>query len=294
MTGSVGFVGLGAMGSRMARRLVDAGWSVTTWARSGATVEGAEAAATPADVASRSRIVMGCLLDGPAVEDVYLGGTGLMAGASAGSILVEHGTYEPALARRLAGAFASKGMTFLDAPVTGGPEGAERGTLVMMVGGDEDALTAAREPLSAYAHEIVHVGGSGAGLTLKVINQFLVAVHIAGAAEAAALLRNERIDPQIAVPVLTGGWAASAMLSRELPRALAGEFESTGATIGGLLPTVSLAGAALRGAAIESRVYGAVRGLLEDAIDSGLSDADPAALVELYGPQGASKLAKSS
>jgi 3-hydroxyisobutyrate dehydrogenase-like beta-hydroxyacid dehydrogenase len=234
-------------------------------------------------LASECRVIFSCLLDGDAVEQVYLGSAGLLEGASAGSVLVEHGTFDPAVARRAQRAARKRGADFLDAPVTGGPEGAAAGSLVAMVGGSAEALAAVQHPLSAYAGRIAHVGDIGAGLTLKIINQFLVAVNVAGVAEAAALVRSAGIDAETALSVLSGGWGASAMLVRELPRALSGAFDSTGATIEGLLPTVQLAAAALSNAQVDSRVYDGVRKLLVEAIDAGIGGSDPAALISLYG-----------
>jgi 3-hydroxyisobutyrate dehydrogenase-like beta-hydroxyacid dehydrogenase len=283
MSEPVGFAGLGAMGARMAGRLVSDGHRVLTWTRSGRTIEGAEPVASPADLALRTRVTLGCLLDGAAVEDVYLGPMGLLAGVRPGSVLVEHGTFDPAIARAVGEASRSRGVEFLDAPVTGGPEGAEAGTLVAMAGGSAEGLRAAAPLIAAYTRRIVPVGPVGSGVTLKIVNQFLVAVQVVGVAEAAALLRDAGIRPDAAIEVLGGGWAASAMLQRGLPPALSGDFPSaTGATIGGLVPTADLAGDALRRAGIDSPMFAGVRRVLAAAVGAGLAGSDPAELVGLY------------
>jgi 3-hydroxyisobutyrate dehydrogenase-like beta-hydroxyacid dehydrogenase len=283
---SVGFVGLGAMGERMAARLVAAGHPVVVWTRSGRTLVGALSASTPADLAARVDLVAGCLLDDAAVEAVYLGDDGLLAGAARGTVLLEHGTFSPALARRVGDEAAGRGLAFLDAPVTGGPEGAADGTLVTMVGGDIGALGRHRATIAAYLGAVEHVGPLGAGLALKLVNQHLVSVHLGAAAEAAALLAAAGIAADRALAVLMGGWASSAMLERELPRALSGDFTSAGATIGGLIHVQELIARAFAESGLESRLLPVVRELFADAVARGLADADPAALTSLYGPGG--------
>ena len=283
MSEPVGFVGLGAMGERMATRLVAAGHEVVVWTRSGRALPGATSAATPAELAARVPLVAGCLLDDRAVADVYLGADGMLAGGRRGTVLVEHGTFSPALARQVGQAAAERGLAFLDAPVTGGPEGAADGSLVAMAGGDIGALGRHRDVLAHYLGAIEHVGPLGAGLSLKLVNQHLVSLHLGAAAEAAALLAAAGIDGDRALGVLSSGWASSAMLVRELPRALRGDFASAGATIGGLVHVQELIARAFVEAGLESRLLPDVRGLFADAVDRGLADADPAALTTLYG-----------
>lgn len=276
----IGFVGLGAMGSRMAARLVAAGVPLVTWTRSGTTVPGADAVPTPAAVAEQCRLVLGCLLDDAAVERVYLGEGGLIGAAPAGTVLIEHGTYSPALAGRIAGVAAERGVTFLDAPVTGGSDGAADGTLVAMVGGPTEVIDAQREVFAHYLATVERVGPVGAGLTLKLVNQLLVAVHLVAASEAAALLADTGIDPEQARRILGGGFAASRMLDRELLKAVRGEFEGVGGfTIGGLGHVLELIDAALRAAGVDARVFAATRLTFAAATTAGRATADPAALV---------------
>ena len=281
MVESVGFLGLGVMGSRMSRRLIESGHDVVAWSRTHSkaeTLADATPAATAVDVAQRCDLVLGCLLDDTAVAEVY---RPLVAAARPGQIFVEHGTFSPALARELSAAAAEHGAWFLDAPVTGGPEGAAAGTLVAMVGGDPGALATAAPVTSHYVAESVLVGPSGRGLQLKLVNQLLVSVHMAAAAEAGALLLALGIPIEVAMPVLGGGWAASAMLARELPRVLASDFDSAGATIGGLVGVQELVSAIYAEAGIPPRLMPVVRELFSAAaVDR--ADSDPAALVESY------------
>ncbi|HEX4443891.1 MAG TPA: NAD(P)-dependent oxidoreductase [Galbitalea sp.] len=281
--GAIGFVGLGAMGGRMARRLAEAGHDLRVWNRNPAAAAGLATAASPAELAAGTSIVIGCLLDDIAVERVYLADEGLLAGVSTGTLLIEHGTFSPALAERIAARAAEKGCAFLDIPVTGGPEGADAGTLIGMAGGASADLDRARPVLAAYAAAIHLAGPIGSGLRLKLVNQLLVSVHMAAAAEAGALLRVTGTDPATARAVLCGGWAGSAMLDRELPRILAGDYQFAGAAIGGLVHVQELVTAAFAEAGISSRLLPAVRELFDDAISAGLGADDPAALAALYG-----------
>jgi 3-hydroxyisobutyrate dehydrogenase-like beta-hydroxyacid dehydrogenase len=235
----VGFVGLGAMGSRMASRLVDAGYDVIvhnrTRGREADLVQrGASSATTPCAVAAGADIVVGCLLDDDALRQVYLGEDGMVATARPDQIFVEHGTFSPALAREISAVLTARGACFVDAPVSGGPEGAAKGTLTAMVGGDDRHVAAATDVLRAYCAHLVHVGPPGAGLELKLINQLLVSSHAAAAAEAAVLIGRMEIPLDIAASVLNASWASSAMLSRLFERRLADADAVSEATIGGL------------------------------------------------------------
>jgi 3-hydroxyisobutyrate dehydrogenase-like beta-hydroxyacid dehydrogenase len=288
MPESVGFVGLGAMGSRMARRLLDRGYSVVAWNRTPANARhlveiGLELVASPREVAERTATVLGCLQNDEAISRVYRAPDGLLAGARSGHLFVEHGTFSSALAVSLEAEAARLGALFVDAPVTGGPEGASEGTLVAMAGGGRDELAARENLFRSYLASITTVGPAGAGVRLKLVNQLLVSIHIVAAAEAAALLARSGISLADALPVLSSGWGASAMLDRELPRALRQEFGASGATIEGLIPVQGLVAAALDEVGLRSRLLPMVRELFQEAAAGGFGDADPAALVALYG-----------
>jgi 3-hydroxyisobutyrate dehydrogenase len=278
----VGFLGFGAMGSRIVHRLLDSGRSVSGWSRTDgkvAAVSGVVASPSAAATAARCDVVISCLLDDKAVDEVY---TPLLDTARPGQIFVEHGTFSPALARRLSARAARRGAHFVDAPVTGGPEGAANGKLVTMVGASTDVFDRILDVVSAYSRDVVLVGPSGRGLELKVVNQLLVTVHMAAAAEAAALLSAMDIDVDSAQRVLDGGWGASAMVARELPRAVAGDFANVGASIGGLIEVQRLISESYASAGIEPRLLPVVRGLFAEAVESGWGALDPAALVQLY------------
>ncbi len=234
----VGVVGLGAMGGRMAERLVDAGFDVVVHNRtrereSELVRRGATPAASPREVAATADVVVGCLLDDDAVWQVYLGAEGMIGTARQGQVFIEHATFSPSLAREVEAALAGCGATFLDAPVSGGPEGALNGTLTAMVGGRDQCATAT-EVMRAYSSRVVHVGPAGAGLELKLVNQLLVSCHAAAAAEAEELLSRMEIPLDVAATVLNVSWASSAMLSRMFDRRHAGADAPSQATVGGL------------------------------------------------------------
>lgn len=283
----VGFVGLGAMGSRMALRLLESGYPLVVYNRSperAAPLEraGAGVVATPAEVAERADVVCGCLLDGDAVEQVYGGDEGLIGSSRQGQIYVEHGTFAPDLARNIAQRLGERGAAFLDAPVTGGPEATSSATLTMMVGGPAGALGQVSDILGCYAARIRHVGDSGAGLELKLVNQLLVSCHVAAAAEAIAILRRLGLPLDVASEVLNAGWASSAMLDRSLARHKDGLPDASEVTIGGLVEPQRLAADLAAGLGLDLNLLPAVAKVFMDASADGLAKKDLAALARMF------------
>lgn len=230
MSAALGFVGLGAMGAPMVRHLLAHGHAVTICARRAEAMAplltaGATAGASPADVAARSEITMTMVTDTGAVEEVILGRDGLMTGAAAGALVVDHSTIAPAGARRIAAALAARGVDMLDAPVSGGAAAAQAASLAMMVGGPPGALDRARPVLSCYARTIVHIGPSGAGQVAKACNQICTIVNQLGAAEAMLLAERSGVDPRAVKDVLMSGFAASRMLDLQAPKMIARDFD---------------------------------------------------------------------
>ncbi len=219
---SVGVIGLGKMGKPMTRNLLTAGFEVVVFNRSrGATDEmvdeGATAAESPSEIARRVDIIVTSLPDPTAVEDVYLGKAGLVAHARKGQVYVDTSTVDPDLSRRLASTLAEKGASFLDAPVSGGVAGAEAGTLTIMVGGDTDAFGRAKPVLGALGERIHHVGASGSGTVIKLANQLLVGINMAGVAEALVLGVRAGAEPGAMLEVLSSSFGGSRMLDRGVP-----------------------------------------------------------------------------
>jgi 3-hydroxyisobutyrate dehydrogenase len=225
MNEKIGFIGLGIMGRGMAANILRAGFPLTVWNRTAAKMEplvaaGAQPAASPADLAACSDIVVVCVSDTPDVEAVILGPDGIIVGARPGSLVVDCSTISPEATRRLAQTLAARGIGMLDAPVSGGSEGAAKGTLSIMVGGKEADFRRALPVLQAMGKQITHVGDHGAGQTVKLMNQILVVGHALAMSEAFLFGRAHGVDLEKALTALTAGAAASWMLSHRGPQIL--------------------------------------------------------------------------
>jgi 3-hydroxyisobutyrate dehydrogenase len=226
---ALGFVGLGIMGQGMARNLLKHGHTLTVWNRTQAkgdalVSEGARWAEGPAAVAAASDIVFTCVSDTPDVEAVILGTDGILQGARAGSLVVDMSTISPAATRAIGEQLAAKGVGMLDAPVSGGSEGAAKGTLSIMVGGAADQVERARPYLEAMGKTITHVGGPGDGQMVKLVNQILVVGNALAMSEALEFARAGGLDLQKALAAVSGGAAGSWMLSNRGPQILADDW----------------------------------------------------------------------
>ncbi|MGO9319636.1 MAG: NAD(P)-dependent oxidoreductase [Solirubrobacteraceae bacterium] len=217
--GSVGFLGLGIMGSRMAARVAGAGFPLSVWthtpgkAERWASEHGATAFATPAEVAEHSDIVVSMVVDGEQVASVLLGEQGVIQAARAGLLCVDMSTIGPADTRPIAAALGERGVAMLDAPVTGSSPRAEEGSLTIMVGGEPESFARARPLLEAMGRLIVHVGEIGQGQMLKLINNSLGAANAAAVTEALLLARATGVDLDALVEVTSAGSGASAQLT---------------------------------------------------------------------------------
>ena len=213
----IGFIGLGMMGRPMALHLVRAGHTVRVYARrtEGAApliAAGAVRCATSAELAAASDLVITMVTATADVEQVLLGETGVLAGARPGTIVIDMSTLAPQATRRIAAALAERRVRMLDAPVTGGPAGAEGGTLTIMVGGDAAVLDEARPVLERLGRQIVYMGGHGTGQIAKACNQLALLVNAEGVAEALALGARYGLDPTTLREALLGGIASSRVL----------------------------------------------------------------------------------
>ncbi|PJF24630.1 MAG: 2-hydroxy-3-oxopropionate reductase, partial [Phototrophicales bacterium] len=176
MAERVGFIGLGIMGGGMARNLLKNGFALTVWNRSAEKIApiveaGASAGDSPADVAAKSDIVITCVSDTPDVEAVILGENGVIHGLKAGGLVIDMSTISPKATREIAARLNERGIAMLDAPISGGSEGAARGTLSIMVGGDAEQFERALPVFQAMGKTITHVGGQGDGQMVKLVNQ---------------------------------------------------------------------------------------------------------------------------
>jgi 2-hydroxy-3-oxopropionate reductase len=227
----IGFIGLGIMGWPMARNLADAGHHLTIVSEHAEDAvdelrqEGAAVVDAPKDVAAAAELVVTCLPDTPDVREVVTGPDGLLEGAKDGQIIVDHSTIAPLAAQEIAEACREKGVSFLDAPVSGGQQGAVAGTLSMMIGGETDAVERARPVLDAMGQTIVHVGESGAGQFTKCCNQIICAVTWQAIAEGMALGVKAGVDPAKMLEAISGGAARCWALEMRTPKVLDGDFQ---------------------------------------------------------------------
>jgi 3-hydroxyisobutyrate dehydrogenase-like beta-hydroxyacid dehydrogenase len=215
----VGFAGLGIMGSRMAANLGRAGFEVTVWNRTAATAErwaqehGARVAATPSDLARDSEAVVTMVVDGPQVEEVLLGESGVARDAEPGLLCIDMSTIGRSWARRIGAALAGRGMHFVDAPVTGSAPKAEDGTLTIMAGADTGDFDRARPLFEAMGQLVVHVGPLGDGQMVKLLNNAVAASNAAVLAQALLVGDAAQLDLDAAVRVIGAGAGGSVMLA---------------------------------------------------------------------------------
>jgi len=220
MTTTIAFIGLGNMGGPMAVNLHKAGFKVTAVdlsadARAKVAAEGVSVAATTSDALVGAQVVISMLPASRHVEGLYLGdgaaNAGLLASLPAGTRIIDCSTIAPASARKVAAAAQARGLSMIDAPVSGGTAGAAAGTLTFMVGGEADSVAAAQPLLQAMGKNIFHAGDSGAGQVAKVCNNMLLAIHMIGSAEALTLGVNNGLDPAVLSEIMKqssgGNWS---------------------------------------------------------------------------------------
>lgn len=231
----VGFIGLGIMGLGMSRNLLAAGYQLTVWNRSperaDALVEaGAARADSPAELAAVVDVVITCVSDTPDVEQVLVGDDGVIHAAPTGALVVDCSTISPQVTRDIAEQLGARDIGMLDAPVSGGSEGAANGTLSIMVGGPEEHFARALPLLQAMGDTVTHVGGHGHGQAVKLVNQILVVHNMLGVSEALLLAAAEGLDLQRTLDAVVGGAAGSWMLANRGPQVIARDW-SPGFTI---------------------------------------------------------------
>ncbi len=226
---AIGFIGLGIMGHGMAANLLRAGFPLTIWNRTRSRMDemmaaGARAGESPADVARHSEIIITCVSDTPDVRAVILGDAGVIHGARAGSLIIDMSTISPQATREIAAALAEADLHMLDAPISGGSEGAVNGTLSIMVGGEAAQVERARAAFEVMGKTVTHVGEIGAGQTVKIVNQILVVGNMLAASEAMLMAQAGGLDLRKALQAVEAGAAGSWMLSNRAPQVFARDF----------------------------------------------------------------------
>ncbi len=223
MAERIGFVGLGIMGRGMVRNLLKNGFSVRVWNRTVSRSEelakdGAVIGSSPQDVAANSDIIITCVSDTPDVEAVILGENGIIHGAKSGSLVIDMSTISPQATIEIAKQLNAKGVQMLDAPISGGSEGAAKGTLSIMIGGADADVERAMPAFQAMGKTITHVGAQGAGQTVKLVNQILVVGNCLAMCEAMVFAQAGGVDLEKCLNAVTGGAAGSWMLANRGPQ----------------------------------------------------------------------------
>jgi 3-hydroxyisobutyrate dehydrogenase len=226
---TVAFIGLGAMGSRMAQNLAAAGFSLRVWNRDASktrdfAAKGATACATPADAATGAQFVVSIIADDKATREVMLGAQGVLTGAASGTVIIDSSTNTPAMSREVAGAAAAKGCSYLDAPVSGSTPQAQARELVFIVGGDAAAFEQAKPVLAAMGKSMFRMGGPGTGATVKLLVNMITGTFLAALSEAAQVAEAADVDREALLSVLGEGPTACRSLKSKLPKMLGRDF----------------------------------------------------------------------
>ena len=280
----VAVLGLGIMGSGMAHNLLRAGFDLAVWNRSRAKADplgeaGARIADTPAIAAQGADVVVAMLSDDDVSRAVWTGADGALATMRPGSVAIESSTLTAAWIRELAATAAAHGIDLLDAPVTGSKMQANEGTLRFFAGGDPAALDRAREVFVAMGSEAIHLGPSGSGATLKLVNNFLCGVQVASVAEAIAMLERSGLDARRGIELLGAGAPGSPILKMLAQRMLDRAFEPNF-----LLPLMAkdlgYAAAEFAAQGIQLPSAEAAKARFDAAAEAGLADRDMSAVIE--------------
>ncbi|HEV7665661.1 MAG TPA: NAD(P)-dependent oxidoreductase [Chloroflexota bacterium] len=278
-----GFVGLGKMGRPMTQRLLAAGYTVHVFNRSRAAIEalladGAQAASSAAEVAQKADIVLTALPTPDSVQSVYLE---MAAVARSGQIYVDHSTVSPGLNRSCAEQLAARGAAFLDAPVSGGPAGAQAGSLTVMVGGDQTVFERALPVLQTFGKNIKLCGPVGSGQVVKLINQLLVGIHTSAIAEAAVFGAAFGADPQVVLDLIGTSFGGSTMMTRNLPRFMSRDF-SPATPVGLILKDLGLIHDEAKNGGVPLLLGALAEQRFSEARARGMGEEDMAALVKLW------------
>lgn len=286
----VGFIGLGRMGLPMCHNLLAAGHALTVYNRTAAKAEplaalGARVATSVQDVAASCDVIITCLDTIAASSHVFLADDGIIAHARRNAVLVDHSTITPELARQIAGVAQARSLEFLDAPVSGGPEGAANATLAIMAGGTALGFARALPVMQAYGKVVRHMGNTGSGTHAKLVNQLLTFAHGAAAAEAIGFAERTGLDLDALMEVLRSSFGYSRMLERTFSRVQADSY-GAGAALGLYDKDMRIVSDVGTAHDLLLPVTEAVRTILDDAVADGMGGQDIAALLLRYRANG--------
>jgi 3-hydroxyisobutyrate dehydrogenase len=280
----VAIIGLGIMGSGMAGRVLSADFPLTVYNRNREKAApfasaGATVAGTPREAASKAEVILSMVADDVASRGVWLGENGALAGAARGSVLIECSTLSVTWIKELAAAAAQRGCELLDAPVTGTKPHAAAGELSFMIGGSEAAIATAKPVLSVLGHAIIHLGPTGSGSLMKLINNFMCGVQAASLAEAESLIAAGGINREQALAILMNGAPGSGIVKRAAERVAANDF-TPNFTLRLMAKDLSYAidEATRRGRSLQTA--SSALAVFKDAIAKGYGDQDFSAVVK--------------
>ncbi len=284
----VGLIGLGIMGSAMAKRLLERGWTATGFDIDAARMEaraetGVTCVASPAAVVRSTDVVIVCVTSTAAVEQAVFGPEGVAGAGSSGQILIDMSTTDADATRRMAERLANEnGMSWIDAPVSGGPPSVEKGTLAIMVGGDPAALERVRPLLDDLAARVTLMGPVGAGQVTKMINQVLVLTNYAVMAEALKLGENAGVDVSKIPECLADGHAGSNLLRHMFPRMVARQYDPPAAFARQALKDLDMVHDLAKKTTTPTPMSDQARALYRFLVARGDGESDPIALLKLF------------
>jgi len=278
----IGLIGLGLMGRPMGMNLLKAGHALTVWNRTASRAQelvsaGAKLAKTPREAAAEAEILLTMVSDLPALDEVLWGhegkNDGALGGLRAGSIYIDSSTISPALVRKIAAACAERQVRFLDAPVTGGDWGAREGNLVFMIGGDAATLKEVEPILGLMGKKWFHLGPNGAGQTIKLAMNGILALQVGAMAEALALVTRAGLQGEQLVEVMQASMARSGVLDVKSPLMVKGDYKPSfplrlmHKDLGLMLDLANQLGVALPATAAAREVYNYVKGEAKEDLD---------------------------
>ncbi len=283
----IGFIGMGLMGIPMSCRLLTAGFSVTVWNRNTAKTQlpveqGAHVATTLAELCQSSDIIMLCVSDTAAVEEIVLAANGLLENLTAGKIIIDFSSIDPEATRQLAQKVEQHSCHWLDTPVSGGVAGAEQGTLAIMAGGNESILDSVRPVLEPLSQRITRMGDVGSGQVTKICNQMIVSCNVLVMAEVMALAEKSGVDSAQIPQALKGGFADSIPLQLTGPRMAQRDYDPIKWHVKTLLKDLDMANSLAKDNMSAVPMVGLGAELMRQHGSKGFADSDPCTLIEMY------------
>jgi 3-hydroxyisobutyrate dehydrogenase len=283
----IGFIGMGLMGIPMTCRLLAAGYGVTVWNRNPEKTQqpvkkGARAVNSIADLCENSDIIMMCVSDTAAVEDIVLSRLGILDNITAGKIIIDFSSIDPEATRHLAKYVSDKGCHWLDTPVSGGVAGAEQGTLAVMAGGEESILDSVRSLLEPLSQRVTYMGDVGSGQVTKICNQMIVSCNVLVMAEVMALADMSGVDSRKIPQALKGGFADSIPLQITGSRMAERDYEPVKWRVKTLLKDLDMASSLAKDNGSSIPMAGLGSELMRLHASKGFNDSDPSTFIEMY------------